>query len=79
MKKIMQTPSPPELEPHDVLNGGAQIHSFVVELLGRDHSLSATYYWIAKGWIPATKVGNHLIASRRAIRQHLAVAAGIKA
>jgi hypothetical protein len=75
----MQTPSPPELQPHDVLNGGAQIHSFVVELLGRDQSVSATYYWISKGWIPTTKVGRHLIASRRAIRQRLAADTGLAA
>jgi hypothetical protein len=75
----MSEASIPELQKDDVLLGGEQIHAFVVELLGRDQSVSATYYWCAKGWIPTTKVGRHLIASRRAIRQHLATSAGLAA
>jgi hypothetical protein len=69
----------PELQKDDVLLGGAQIHAFVVELLGRSQSLSATYYWVRKGQIPTAKIAGHLIASRRAIRQHLATSAGLAA
>jgi hypothetical protein len=75
----MQTPLPPELEAYDVLSGGVQIHYYLCELLGRDLSLSTAYYWVSRGWVPATKVGRHLIASRRAIRQRLAISAGLVA
>jgi hypothetical protein len=58
---------PPELELDDALGGGQAIYNFIVELLGINQSLSATYYQIAKKVIPTTKVSGHLLASRRAI------------
>jgi len=68
---------PPEIAADDVLWEGPAIHAFVTELLGLEQSLSATYYWIKKGWIPTTKVAGHLIGSRRAIRQRLAASIGL--
>jgi hypothetical protein len=70
---------PPELEHGDALWGGQQIHNYIVELLGIDQSLSATYYQIAKKLIPSQKYCGHLVSSRRAIRQRFAAAVGIAA
>jgi hypothetical protein len=69
--------STPELHSDDVLLGGEAIHAFITELLGHTQSLSATYYWVRKGWVPTAKVAGHLIGSKRAIRQHLAAGAGL--
>ena len=68
---------PPELEPDDVLWGGQAIHDYVVDLLGIEQSLSATYYQIAKGLIPARKFSGHLIGSKRGIAQTLAIGTGL--
>jgi hypothetical protein len=70
---------PPELEPDDVLLRGERIHDYLVALTGLDQSLSATYYQIKKGWIPALKYAGHLIGSKRAIAQRLAAGAGLAA
>ena len=70
---------PPELEPGDCLWGGRAIHDYIVELLGINQSLSASYYQLAKKVIPSQKYCGHLVASRRAIRQHFAAVTGIAA
>jgi hypothetical protein len=57
--------------------GGEAIHRYVLEFTGRDHSLSSTYYWVSKGWVPATKIGGFLVGSRRAIRQRFADRIGL--
>ena len=74
-----EVPAQPELQSDDVLLGGEEIHSFITELLGRTQSLSATYYWVRRGWIPTAKVGSHLLASKTAIRQRFAADAGLAA
>jgi hypothetical protein len=68
---------PAELDPADTLWGGEVIHQYILEFTGRDHSLSATYYWISKKWVPATKIGGVLVGSKRAIRQHFADKIGL--
>ena len=70
---------PPELQADDVLWGGQAIHDYIVELLGIRQSLSATYYQIAKGLIPARKFSGHLIGSKRGIAQTLAIGTGLAA
>jgi hypothetical protein len=65
-----QIPRPPaEIEADDVLWEGPAIHAYVTELIGHEQSLSATYYWIKKGWIPTTKVAGHLIGSKPTLRR----------
>ena len=70
---------PPLLAPDDVLDGGAQIHTFVCALLGRKQSLATTYYQIARGIIPAHRMGTRLIGSKRGIAQHFAIGTGLVA
>jgi hypothetical protein len=70
---------PPQLQADDVLWGGQEIHDFVVELLGINQSLSATYFQIAKGVIPARKFSGHLLGSKRGIAQRLAIGTGLTA
>ena len=73
-------PEPPILEVGDCLNGGREIHAFVCRLLGRQQTIAATYYQIAKGVIPAHRYGERsLIASKRGIAQVLAVGTGLVA
>ena len=60
-----------------MLWGGQAIHDYVVDLLGIEQSLSATYYQIAKGLIPARKFSGHLIGSKRGIAQTLAIGTGL--
>ena len=68
---------PPELQPDDVLWGGQAIHDYVTKLLGINQSLSATYFQIAKGVIPASKFSGHLLGSKRGIAQTLAIGTGL--
>ena len=70
---------PPEIEPGDCLWGGRAIHDYIVGLLGINQSLSASYYQLAKKVIPSQKYCGHLVASKRAIKQHFASITGIAA
>ena len=70
---------PPQLEADDVLWGGPAIHAFITKLLGIEQSLSATYFQIAKGVIPARKFSGHLLGSKRGIAQSLAIGTGLAA
>lgn len=70
---------PPQLEEGDILNGVKEIHGYVCRLLGREQSISSTYWQISRGILPARKYGRYYIGSRRGIAQHLARGLGFAA
>jgi hypothetical protein len=69
----------PLLEPDDVLLGGLEIHAYVCGLLRVEQSLSATYWQLKRGQIPAMRLGAHLVSSKRAIAQRFGREVGLAA
>jgi hypothetical protein len=56
----------------DVLFGAEQIVSYVNMLLGRNYTADTLYGWHFRKQIPLGKFSNHLVASRRILREHFA-------
>ncbi len=72
MNTLQQKKRQPERSPQqlkfdladDLLEGAEEIAAFL------NKPLSTTYYWLARGYVPAEKAGTKYIGSKRRITRH---------